>query len=98
MLALALLHHLLVTDGVPLEEILSFLAELTRDAALVEFVAPADPMFRRLARGRDLLHANLTREAFEAACARHFSVSTAMGPLDGTRWLYLLRKKVTPPK
>ena len=97
-LALAVLHHLLVTDGIPLGEVLSLLAELTRDAVLVEFVPPADPMFRRLARGRDPLHAKLTREVFEEACARHFCVSKTVSLPDGSRRLYLLRKKETPPR
>jgi SAM-dependent methyltransferase len=92
-LFLAVLHHLMVTDGVPLDEVLSLLACLTRDASVVEFVAPDDPMFRQLARGRDHLHAALTRESFEVACSRHFRICAVTGPLDGTRWLYLLRKR-----
>jgi SAM-dependent methyltransferase len=91
-LFLAVLHHLMVTDGIPLDDVLSLVAEVTRDAAVVEFVAPDDPMFRRLARGRDHLHAALTRESFEAACSRHFRIAGVTGPLDRTRWLYMLRK------
>jgi SAM-dependent methyltransferase len=91
-LLLAVLHHLLVTDGIPLDEVLSLTAELTRDAVVVEFVATDDPMFRRLSRGRDHLHSALTRDAFEAACTRHFRIASVTGPLDRTRWLYLLRK------
>jgi 2-polyprenyl-3-methyl-5-hydroxy-6-metoxy-1,4-benzoquinol methylase len=91
-LLLAVLHHLLVTDGIPLDEVLSLVAELTQDAVVVEFVAPEDLMFRRLSRGRDHLHSALTREAFEVACSRHFRIISALGPLDQTRWMYLLRK------
>src|SRR5207249_3979296 len=55
-LMLAVLHHLLVTERVPLPAILALAAALTRDLAIIEFVAPEDPMFRRLARGREGLH------------------------------------------
>jgi SAM-dependent methyltransferase len=91
-LALAVLHHLIATDGIPVEEVLALVAALTRRHAVVEFVAPSDPMFRRIARGRDHLHAALTREEFERCCRRHFAVEAHTGPLGGTRWLYLLRK------
>jgi SAM-dependent methyltransferase len=92
-LALAVLHHLMVTDGIPLEEVLALLAGLTRDTAVVEFVAPSDPMFRKLARGRDALYAGLTIETFEACCSRHFDLIARSVPLGETRWLYLLRTR-----
>jgi SAM-dependent methyltransferase len=91
-LALAVLHHLLVSDRIPLDDVLALLAELTRHHAVVEFVSAEDPMFRRLSRGRDHLFSDLNREAFEAACGRHFRTLRSAGPIDGTRWLYLLGK------
>jgi SAM-dependent methyltransferase len=90
-LMLAVIHHMLVSERVPLDDILELAAELTRGAAVIEYVDPADPMFRRLTRGRDALHAGLTRAAFEAACARRFTIVRAQE--QGTRALYLLRKK-----
>lgn len=91
-LALAVVHHLIASDGVPLEEVLALVASLTRQRAVVEFVAPDDPMFRRIARGRDHLHTGLTAEVFERCCRRHFVIEACTGPLGGTRWLYLLRR------
>jgi SAM-dependent methyltransferase len=92
-LALAVLHHLLVTDRIPLEDIVCFLAELTRETAVVEFISPEDPLFRRLSRGRDHLFSRLTRDVFERACGRHFRILRSEGPIEGTRWLYLLGKE-----
>jgi hypothetical protein len=51
-LMLAVVHHLLVTEGIPLAQILEVSADLTKDLLLIEFVPPTDSMFRRLARGR----------------------------------------------
>ena len=92
-LMLAVLHHLLVTERVPLRDIIHLAADLTRDAAVIEFVAPDDPMFRRLTRGRDHLHTGLTAEAFEAACAERFEIVAAEKAQGGTRVLYRLRRR-----
>ena len=92
-LMLAVIHHLLVTERIPLEEILRLAAELTTSWVVVEFVAPQDPMFRQLTRGRDQLHADLNEAAFERACAEHFEIIGSL-PLPGThRRLYALKRK-----
>jgi hypothetical protein len=90
---LAVLHHLLVTDRVPLEEIIELLAELSRDLVVVEYVGPADPNFLRIVRGRQALHRGLDPAAFENACAARFHIVRTL-PIDGMdRRMYLLRRK-----
>jgi SAM-dependent methyltransferase len=89
-LMLAVLHHILVTERVPLDDVLGLAADLTTDLAVIEFVAPEDPMFRRIARGREHLHEGLTAAGFEAACAPHFEV-VRRESTHPTRVLYLLR-------
>lgn len=92
-LMLAVIHHLLVTERVPLADVLDLAADLTRESAIIEFVAPEDPMFRRLTRGRDHLHTGLTAAAFESAAAGRFEVVRAQPAESGTRVLYLLRRR-----
>lgn len=89
---LALIHHLLVTERVPLLEILRLASELTRDAAVIEFVPFTDPMFQRLLRGRDELHRDFTQHSFEQACGAHFRIIRKEQLAPGSRCLYLLRK------
>jgi hypothetical protein len=92
-LMLAVVHHMLVTDRIPLSEIIDLAAELTTDLLIVEFVSPADSMFRRLTLGRDSLFQYLTREYFEESCDKRFETIHSQH-LEGTcRWLYLLKKK-----
>jgi hypothetical protein len=92
-LMLGLLHHLLVTERIPLKEIVGLAADLTTALAVIEFVAPQDPMFRRLTRGREELHAALDERAFAEACAAHFEIVKTLA-LPGTqRTLYWLKKK-----
>lgn len=90
-LFLAVVHHMLVTERVPLAEIVELVADLGRDVVL-EYVPPADPMFRKLARGRDALYGWLTEESFEAACCARFDVVRRQ-PLDTGRVLFHLRRR-----
>ena len=92
-LMLAVLHHLLVTERIPLGDILSLAAELTTAWLVIEFVGPEDDMFRRLARGRDDLFAGLNPSVFEAACRERFEIRRATRLAGTVRWMYLLRKK-----
>ncbi len=92
-LLLAVVHHLTVTERVPLEDLLDLVWETTREYALIEFVDSEDPMFRRIVRGREALYSHLTREEFEAAAETRFETvrSVRVGSLH--RWLYLFRRR-----
>lgn len=91
-LMLAVVHHLMANEGVPLAEIFRLAAELTRDVLIVEYVAPDDSMFRTLIRGRDALYAEITRESFEAAGRQCFECVRTQ-ELGSTRSVYVFRKK-----
>jgi len=90
-LMLALIHHLLVSERAPLGGIFDLAAELTRHDAIVEYVDSEDAQFQSIARGRDALHRDLTRDSFELAAQRRFAIA---GSWQGTatRWIYWLRK------
>ncbi len=90
---LALVHHLLVTERIPLAEIVGIAADLTTSNAIVEFVPKEDPLFRRLTRGREALHETITQEVFEAACQERFHLVEKQPVKGNLRWLYLLRKR-----
>jgi SAM-dependent methyltransferase len=92
-LFLAVIHHLMVAGGVPLDEIIALAAELTCEVAVIEFVPRDDPMFRQLLRGRDASYDWFTTEAFEDTCRRFFRIERST-PLGSTsRRLYVLRKQ-----
>jgi SAM-dependent methyltransferase len=92
-LMLAVIHHMLVTERVPLADILDLAAELTTNLLVIEFVAPDDSMFQRLTRGREELHKDLTPELFESLCRRHFEIVRVQYVEGTTRRLYLFRKR-----
>jgi 2-polyprenyl-3-methyl-5-hydroxy-6-metoxy-1,4-benzoquinol methylase len=90
---LAVLHHILVQDRIPLRDVLKLAADLTTNALIIEFVPPSDPLFRKIARGRDYLHTGLIKSAFESAANEFFDI-VAFGPLPDTdRILYFLKIK-----
>ncbi len=91
---LAVLHHILVQDRIPLREVLKLAADLTTDSLIIEFVPPSDALFRRIARGRDHLHTGLTEDAFENAAREFFDVETKEDLPETDRTIYLLKKKI----
>lgn len=68
-LMLAVGHHLRVTAGIPLEQILETGLQLGSGSLLFEFVPTPDPMFAAIARGREALYTDNTVENCEALLA-----------------------------
>jgi SAM-dependent methyltransferase len=88
-LCLAVVHHLALTDTVPLDEIVAFLADLGAPL-VVEFPHHDDAMAARLlARKRPGVFAHYRRANWEAALARHVTVHRTETLPGGTRTLYL---------
>jgi SAM-dependent methyltransferase len=89
---LAVIHHMLVSERIPIRAILGLAAELTTRLLVIEYVPADDQMFRRLTRGRENLHSDFTRDNFESACSEVFEI-VRTEPLGASgRWLYLLSK------
>ena len=87
MLCLALLHHLVLTNGVPLPDALDWLASLGAHV-VVEFVAPDDPMAERLIRAkRGVVHAGYDAATFSRLLEDRFDVRAEETLASGTRTL-----------
>jgi SAM-dependent methyltransferase len=87
-LMLAVLHHLLVAERIPLREIASLAASLCRRILVIEYVGKDDVMFRRIARGRESLFQDFDRAAFENAMLPHFSIARVEDLPGSDRSLY----------
>jgi SAM-dependent methyltransferase len=90
-LMLAVIHHILLMEQVPLPEILSLCHRLTRRHLIVEWVPVHDPMFQSLLRGRDNLYGSLSEADLLAACVNRFRLIDRQ-PLDNGRILLLFEK------
>jgi SAM-dependent methyltransferase len=89
---LALLHHLLVSERIPLVEVINLVAEITTDLAVIEYVGTDDPMFQHLLRGREALYQQLTTDVFETAVREKFKILQSERLTGSSRHLYLLKK------
>lgn len=92
-LMLALVHHLEISERVPLSHVLSLASRLSRRHVLIEFVPLDDPMARQLLRGREHLHQDWTRENFERTAAGFFDQRALLPVPDSSRLLYLMEKR-----
>jgi hypothetical protein len=70
-LAMALIHHLVLSCCVPLSLIANWFASLAHHL-LVEFVPPADPMVQQLLKHRGNEHLPYNLDVFQSSFGRHF--------------------------
>ena len=88
---LAVIHHLLLMEQIPLPAILALCQRLTRRHLIVEWVPAEDPMYRNLMRGREDMYGGLTSADLLAACAGRFR-TVRQQALGNGRILFLLEK------
>lgn len=89
---LGLLHHLLVTDQIPLAEIAALTAELAPHNVIVEWIPRTDPKFIEVCRGRDALYEHLSEDSFLAAFGEYFRTEKREA-LGNGRVLFLLEAR-----
>jgi hypothetical protein len=91
-LAPALVHHLAISNNVPLEWIASLFARLAPNA-IVEFVPKDDPMARRLLGSRRDVFTEYTQDGFERAFGTRFRIVERAPIADSTRVLYRMERR-----
>jgi hypothetical protein len=88
-MALALVHHLAISNNVPLPMVAELFHVMGR-SAIVEFVPKSDSQVKRLLASREDIFPGYTQKEFESEMGRFFHLREAV-PLEGTeRGLYLL--------
>ena len=91
-LALALIHHLAISNNVPLGDIAAFFASLGAEL-IVEFVPKSDPQVQRLLVSRRDVFDKYDSAGFESAFIRHFDIADVR-PVAGTeRVLYRMIRR-----
>jgi ribosomal protein L11 methylase PrmA len=91
-LALALLHHLLVSGNLTLDAVCELMAELTRRDLVLEFIPTDDSMFERLLKFRVNLFEGLTLQSVRDAFAKRFQLVKEEPIAGSKRTLLFLRK------
>jgi len=91
-LALAVIHHLAISNNVPLAQLSDFFAE-TSKWLVIEFVPKTDSQVKKLLASREDIFPNYTRDGFESAFKEKFNIHSAVDVRDSDRVLYLLESK-----
>jgi SAM-dependent methyltransferase len=88
---LAVLHHLLLRNQIPLERVAALCSDLTTQWLILEWVPPTDPKFQELLRGREAMYTHITETAFREAFSEYFTTIDELTLANG-RIMLLLRK------
>ncbi len=89
LLALAVIHHLAISNNVPLPQLADFFAETGKWLA-IEFVPKSDSQVKKLLASREDIFPTYTREGFEAAFKNRFNIHEAVNVNESERVLYLM--------
>ena len=88
-LALAVIHHLSISNNVPLPQLAEFFAQ-TCKWLVIEFVPKSDSQVQKLLASREDIFPNYTREGFETAFKEKFTIRTVEAVRESERHLYLM--------
>jgi ribosomal protein L11 methylase PrmA len=88
-LALALIHHLAISNNLPLSKIAGFLSDICH-WLIIEFVPKTDSQVQRLLATREDIFPNYTRQAFEQEFGRYFTIIDSADIRESQRTLYLM--------
>jgi len=91
-LALAVVHHLAISNNVPLPQLANFFAAHCK-WLVIEFVPKSDSQVQKLLTSREDIFPNYTREGFEAAFSTRFTIHKNETVRDSERTLYLMKAR-----
>jgi ribosomal protein L11 methylase PrmA len=91
-LALALIHHLAITNNLPFEEIAGFLNQIC-NWLIIEFIPKNDDQVKRLLSTREDIFSKYNQQNFEKGFSKYFSIKSSIKIKDSDRALYLMQKE-----
>jgi hypothetical protein len=90
--ALALVHHLAISNNVPLEMLAKYFSDLA-PWLIIEFVPKSDSQVERLLSTREDIFPDYGFEGFEAAFSQYFKIEKVEDIEGSERKLYLFKRK-----
>jgi len=91
-MALALIHHLAISNNLPFEMISGWLAECCT-YLIIEFVPKQDSQVQTLLKTREDIFTDYSESGFEASFEKDFQITEKQPVEDSDRILYLLRTR-----
>jgi SAM-dependent methyltransferase len=89
---LAVLHHLLLRNQIPMDHIAALCSNLTTQHLILEWVPATDPKFQELLRGRAAIYTHITEAAFRDAFGEYFATIDELVLGNGRIMLHLRKK------
>jgi hypothetical protein len=89
-MALALIHHLVISNNVPLERVAEFFSRIG-NYLIIEFVPKTDSQVKKLLLNREDIFQNYSEPSFESAFACYFKLVRKEIILGSERTLYLYK-------
>ena len=91
-IALALIHHLAISNNLPFSKISQILSNLSQ-WLIIEFVPKTDSQVQRLLTDREDIFSDYTQKDFEAAFLQHFTIHNVKDCQGSQRCIYLMERK-----
>jgi hypothetical protein len=91
-LALALVHHLAISNNVPLSKIAGFFSDISH-WLIIEFIPKTDSQVQRLLATREDIFPDYVQEAFEKEFSKLFNITHIVPIKDSQRTLYLMQRR-----
>jgi hypothetical protein len=92
-MALALIHHLAISNNLPLGDVAKFLHNIS-NYLIIEFVPKSDPQVKKLLRTREDIFDGYSEAGFVQAFNNHFTIDECIKIRDTERTLYLMKRCV----
>ncbi len=91
-IALALVHHLAISNNLPLPKIARFFSEVCKNL-VIEFVPKTDTQIKKLLASRKDIFTNYSEDAFKKAFEMYFEIVQSTTIKDSARSIYLMKKR-----
>lgn len=91
-LALALIHHLAISNNLPFNKIANFLKNICK-SLIIEFVPKNDSQVKKLLSTREDIFPHYTQRIFEGEFGKYFDIHKSVNIHNSDRILYLLKKR-----
>lgn len=90
-LALALIHHLSISNNVPFSHLASFFVK-TGNFLIVEFIEKGDSQVQKLLANREDIFSDYNKKSFEKAFSEFFQIKEAVAIKNSKRTLYFMKR------
>lgn len=92
-LALALIHHIMISNNVPMPMVASFFAGLA-ETLIIEFVPKSDSQVRKLLVTREDIFNDYNLDCFLSEFSRFFEIEAREDVMPSERTMFLMRRKL----